>query len=175
MVLGWVVPLVGWLAAATPEAVGVVEKHAKQFNEERQFVVTVANLSQKAIVGYVMNIELLNAEGRLLDSVTGAGVSYDANVERKRPGEKWEVTVDARTSTPPQEVAADINIKVDYVLFADGTSSGPNTSGRGHLVRAEYAGARGERSRLRSILKEKGAEALIQVLQAEEWPRGRAN
>jgi hypothetical protein len=113
MVFAWVVPLVAWLAATAPEAVGVVEKHTKQLNEERQFVVTVANLSQKSIVGYVLNAELLNAEGRLLESVTLAGVSYDANVERKRPGEKWEVTVDARTSKPPQEVAADVNIKVD--------------------------------------------------------------
>lgn len=167
--------LISGQATQVPSApLTVVSKRTTQFNEGSQFVVTLSNTSEKAIIGYVIKAERLGANRQVIDSITFSGVTYDPSVERKQPGGTWELMVDARTAPVPQQIAVDLNLIVDYVLFADGTSFGPNILGRGHLVVAEYEGARGERARLRSILREKGADELVRVLNEAEWPKGRA-
>lgn len=55
---------------------------------------------------------------------------------------------------------------LDYVLFGDGTSWGPDTQRHSLYVRGVIHGSRGTYGRLQRILKQEGAQALAQALEA---------
>ena len=162
-------------AEDVPSPVSVRENKIQRLNETQHCVVSFSNSSQKSIIGYVIRFQLLGGKGERLENVTFSGVSYDPNVERKKPGDVWELSTPAQTSDAQPRPAVTCDPQIDYVLFADLTSWGPNQSGRGHMILSEFQGAKGERARLRSILQEKGVAELVKTLETPEWPRRKAN
>jgi hypothetical protein len=174
LLAGMALPVLGQ-ANGEESPVSMVNKKLERLNEREFFLVTLRNNSEKAVIGFVVRFHLLDGHAAPFSSVVMAGLTYDPNVERKKPGETWTMLVEARTDDLPSRLADDVRPQVDFVLFADMSSSGANKEGRANLLRAEYEGARGERLRLKGILKSQGVPGLVEALSKEEWSRGRIN
>ena len=53
---------------------------------------------------------------------------------------------------------------LDYILYADGSVDGPDTCRESLRIQGMQQAIKIERSRLRTMLKEKGAQALVEEL-----------
>ncbi len=126
------------------------------------------NCSDKSLIGYVLKIRLKDQMGALRDSGNYSSEKLPTSpVDGKySPGETWtdqyQLPVTSVDSLSVRYTDADLVI--DYVLFADGSSWGPNASGQGTALGKVRRGAEIERARLKRILADKGLQALLDDL-----------
>lgn len=148
--------------------VSVVEQREEVLDGSRSFVITLRNDVQKPVVGFIAVCELLDSEGRPFDRTLLGGVTLDPNEERHNPGETWKVQVAAASEQSPGTRVSAVRVKLDSVLFRDLSSAGPDVEKRGKLMRSEYEGSQMQLARLKRLLKNKGIDAVQEVLSREE-------
>ena len=83
------------------------------------------------------------------------------------PGDAWYGQLEI-PSADGRAVAHDLAL--DYVLFSDGTSWGPDAGGFSAHIAGQAQSRRVERARLREILERQGPEALAQELDKQVVP-----
>lgn len=129
---------------------------------------TFRNASSKGIVAYVMYVNAY-AGPRLVEGVMQQFVTSIPSERKLKPGQTWQATASLirsnETSPTPTDRAEAI---IDWILFDDMTSSGPDQSTLGGRSRSEIEGARQERARLKEILKLQGAQGLIDSLNRDD-------
>ena len=86
--------LSGLPARAQDASIIVTEQKIQKLNEKEFLIVTLKNMSQKSIIGFIVRLNLIDGKGLPFDSVVMGGVSYDPNIDRKKPGESWTLMVD---------------------------------------------------------------------------------
>jgi hypothetical protein len=84
------------------------------------------------------------------------------------PGKTWPVEVSIMKPDAEKLTAATARVSVDYVVFEDKSSWGPDTEKMGPAIRAEINGARAERARLKRLLREGGSGKVVDDLQRPE-------
>lgn len=143
-----------------PPKISLVMTQAVEQHEgsQRQLSLRFVNQSEKPIVAYVLKTEVYDSSGkaggatcclRLRGALPG--------IQDWQPGENIEDAV--RLATP-----AAAKPSIDYVLYSDGSTEGPDSCGESLRVKGMQVGIRVERSRLKRILTEKGYGALAEDL-----------
>jgi hypothetical protein len=132
-----------------------VEQHE---SGQRQLSLRFVNQSEKPIVAYVLKTEAYDPSGK----AGGATCSLRLRgalpgIQDWQPGENIEDAVRLVTT-------AIVKPSIDYVLYSDGSTEGPDNCGESLRVKGMQVGIRVERSRLRRIFTEKGYGALIEDL-----------
>lgn len=128
-------------------------------------VVDIVNSSVKSIAGYVLEVTpksvLLPAKGGFV------------HVVALRPGGKTGVIWPGSRFTDelrnaPMKTAdnkpIEYSIRVDFVVFDDGSTWGPDTKSQGDRLAGTISGIKQERARLQRLLANKGESALINDL-----------
>ena len=123
----------------------------------------LSNKSGKAIVAYGLATDLLDESGKRVFQrrtvfvrglVPGAPTAFV-------PGENWTGSMnipshDGKPAAP--------TVTVDYVLFADRSSWGPDKLHTSERIAGMILATRGERTRLKKVLRERGAAAVADDL-----------
>jgi hypothetical protein len=148
--------------------VSVAAKAEEVLNGNRYFILTLRNEGSKPIVGVLLRCALLDAQGKEFDHVVLGGVTLDANVDRHDPGTTWKIQVEAVAPNHPGDRVSDVRPDIDYVLYRDLFSAGPDAEKRGLGLRAEYEGSQMQLARLRRLMQTKGIGAVQEILAREE-------
>ncbi len=147
------------------EVLQVKTEEANQGYEEIGY--TVRNVSAKTVTDYILILTYRDAHGRSLGSLVSEHESWAPGRGRVvlQPGDEQSISESIpKSNIPEPENFAGVTIEVDFLLFADRTSWGPNRSGHAAALGRMEAGAELERKRLRKILSNGGTEALVEDL-----------
>jgi hypothetical protein len=127
----------------------------------------VKNVSQKDVSAYVACVP--NDTGRCNQIHTTVYATSPAPFDRLRPGEtREEPHLKLTAAAPPKPV---VRATVDYVLFADGSTWGPDTRTQSLWIRGVIHGTRGTLARLKRLLDTQGTSAVIEeILNASHEP-----
>jgi len=158
------------LAAASALATGdeAPMKVATEIGDGGQQVAHVTNASAKKVQAYVLAVDAVDDSGKVVFRVSEISMRglqpppYDAFA----PGETShdEIRLPQRKNGGAPLKAG--KVALDFVLYADGSSWGPDTKKDSVRVRATIAGWRTAIAYLRSVLKEKGANAVAEYLES---------
>jgi hypothetical protein len=140
---------------------------ATKVGESGQQVARVTNASAKKVQAYVLAVDAVDDSGKVVFRVSEISMRglqpppYDAFA----PGEASQDEIRL-----PQRENGGAALKVgrvalDFVLYTDGSSWGPDTKKESVRVRATIAGWRTAIAYMRSVLKEKGPSAVAEYLE----------
>lgn len=118
------------------------------------FEYSLVNVSDKPIRAHALRIDD-GLMGSLLEIHT-----FPWQSRQTHPG-----TYGDKTFSPPLK---GIEMSVDFVEFADGTTWGPDTTNAAERVAGHYAGRAAERDRLIKLLEEGGTQAVITAIEADD-------
>jgi hypothetical protein len=144
-----------------------VELITIQGPEGQQRFWRVKNVSQKDVIAYIACVP--NETGLCTLTHATVYVMAPAPLNRLRPGEtRDEPRVKISGAAPPKAV---VRATVDYVLFADDSSWGPDTRKQSLWIRGVIVGARGTLASLKRLLDTQGPSAVIdEILKASQEP-----
>lgn len=131
----------------------------------------VTNTSSKTIAGCKLLIEIVKA-GQPAGTSYGSIHSDLAGTGSMAPHRVWPVELFVTTDQARGLTEGDIRISADYLVFEDKSSWGPDVEKLGRSIKAEIAGARAERRRLKMLLKKHGPEKVLEDLERPDSPGG---
>ncbi len=124
----------------------------------------VTNVSRKEVRAYVAVLESSgNEAGCRRVHVSVFGLDPLAQ-DRLRPGEQRQDRIGAMGGGAPQRAT------VDFVLFTDGSTWGPDTQHKSLLIQGLLQGRRALLAQLKRVLETQGVEAVVKILNAPEEP-----
>jgi len=161
--LGGALALAAAGAVASDEAPMAV---AAVSGENGRAVAHVTNVSAKKVRAYVLAVDAVDDSGKVIFRETGISIRglepppHDAFA----PGEtsEDEIRLPRRKSGGPELRAGKVSL--DFVLYADGSSWGPDTAKGSVRVRATISGWRTAIGYLQSVLREKGPDGVAEYL-----------
>lgn len=125
------------------------------------------NAANQPIVAYVLRVEFVDdRSGKTIEQasvvkVMGLSVS-PGPADAIGPGEPFTESMPSPVrpdGTPPH-----YRIDVDCLLFADGTSSGPDLAGKSATINATRYGWQRALTELRQVLQQRGPQAVVDAL-----------
>jgi len=124
----------------------------------------VTNWSLKTVVAYVTVVSFFDANGNVASRTTRTRMmGFDPSGKKLLPGEtNGEHT--RHVHLRPDGTPLGTKVSVDYVLFEDGSSWGPDTTKRSVEVQATLRGWELARAHFKRLLKEKGVQSVIEDL-----------
>lgn len=129
---------------------------------------TFRNAYAKGIVAYVLIIRTYSGLQEV-EEVMQQFVTVIPNEKKLKPGQTWQATASITRSSEKMPNPVDrAETLLDWVLFDEMSTLGPDKSEMGMRSRMEISGALQERARLRAILKAEGSAGLIEALNRDE-------
>ncbi len=126
---------------------------------------SLTNRANKSIAAYILRAELYDDSGKLaLIRGQSAILGFAGSAARApiRPGETWTDQVDIPVDQNKKPVQH--HISVDFVLFTDNSTSGPDATKTAARLLGLMQGIKAERARLRALLKRGGSQAITEDL-----------
>jgi len=165
-------PGAGWQATGTQPAQAGPVRLSKPVVSELERYATLSfdltNTSSKTIAGCNVLTKILK-QGKVVAEYGYAGLDL-AGVGNMRPGRVLRVELYISKEEARGLAESDIKMTVDYVVFEDKSSWGPDTQTLGRAINAEISGARAERRRLKTLLKQHGAQKVVEELERPDPP-----
>lgn len=130
--------------------------------------VDIVNRSDKNLVGYVLEVES--------KSIQTTSATTFTHIVAMRPGGKTSKIFPGSSFTDKLRHAPlisaddrplDYDIRVDFVVFEDGSTWGPDTKLQGARLAGTLHGIQQERARLQRLLANKGQAALVADIKAD--------
>lgn len=166
---------VAWQSAATQSSQAEPVRAGRPFVAELEHYATLSfnltNTSSKTIAGCRVLSKILK-QGRIVGDYGYTRVDL-AGVGNMGPGQVVPVELHIGKEEARGLTESDIRIAVDYVVFEDGTTWGPDTEKLGRAIKAEISGARAERRRLKMLLTKYGPQKVVEELE-RPYPLGSA-
>jgi hypothetical protein len=122
----------------------------------------LTNVSGKPISGYAVVLEYVDKKGQSLGREVRSA-AYDPGALERPALPPGHTTPLGDVSIPP-EVGGTPKLSVDYVLFADRSSWGPDAEKQSLFIEGILYGAHMTRSRLKRVLKDTGPDAVMNEL-----------
>jgi len=124
--------------------------------------IQVTNLSEKVAIAWVLTSRHFGQDGSVVSRLSKVvAVPEEAN-SGLAPGASWKGKLHM-PSSDGRAVAHDLAL--DYVLFSDRSSWGPDAGGFSRHIAGQMQSRRLERARLKEILERQGVQALTQELE----------
>ncbi len=127
----------------------------------------VTNLSDKGAIAWVLTSRHFGRDGSVVSRSFKVVVLPEETNSGLAPGASWQGTLHIPSADGR---AVDHDLVLDYVLFSDRSSWGPDTGGFSRHIAGQMQARRVKRARLREILERQGVQALTQELSREAAP-----
>ena len=127
----------------------------------------VINLSDNVAIAWVFTSRHFGRDGSVVSRSFKVVVLPEETNSGLTPGASWLGTLHIPSADGR---AVDHDLVLDYVLFSDRSSWGPDTGGFSRHIAGQMQARRVERARLREILERQGVQALTQELSREAAP-----
>jgi hypothetical protein len=124
----------------------------------------VRNDSSKDIVAFTVLWTITSASGTTSRSSMMEDKSLVKSLKRISPGDAEDCVSEGSVSTPPVDPITNVDVGIDYILFADGSTSGKDQTHSGSMIWNRQLAANSLRTLLLKIYQEKGLEALLEEL-----------
>jgi hypothetical protein len=165
--LGFCAPLLAEAAQAVPaQPLSIASEPFVKTDTGARGSVTLTNAGSKDIAAYVLRIVVGDSSGKPLWSGVRAGLTNAVIPSTPRgpynPGERLKMEIDIPVTLAVSKERVDVQL--DYVLFTDDSSWGPDRSQESLVVKGMRRGAIAERAGLRQVLQRKGKDALADEL-----------
>jgi hypothetical protein len=146
----------------------MTEEDVESSSNGAVLTITLTNATSENILAYVLGIENLDKDGEVVSAATKMGIRGlipplpPSTKESFLPGESWTEKIELLPTTSGKTMP--YRVWVDYVLFADSESWGPDSRAQSLVLQGITMGRNMERGRLRSLLHKSGDQAIMQDL-----------